>query len=112
MHYSENIDSRLPRLQLASSPSPLLLLLVPQHSPEDLPGRRLWYYVDEFDTTANPLVSSFVLFDVFLDLTRKNAVVLLKADRGCLDDKGLWHFSGLLVRNLDHSAIVDSGMRQ
>jgi len=99
-------------LQLTARLAPLLLLLVSQQPSKDLSRWRLGYLLYEFDTTDEPLILRLVLFNILLDITSDEAVILFEPNRGRLDDKGLWDFSRFLVRDLDHSAVFNRGVGQ
>jgi hypothetical protein len=52
-----------------------------------------------------------VLFDVLLDLTSEDTVVLLQTDRWRFDDKGFWYLAGLLIGDLNNGAVIYGRMR-
>lgn len=45
---------------------------------------------------------------MFLDVARYHTVALLEAYRRRLDNERLRHFACIVVRDLDHGAVVDS----
>ena len=95
-----------PLLQFAARLPPLFLLLVSEHPPENLTRGTLGNNINKLNTARNPLVLRLVIFDVFLDLSRKHPVVLFDTYRGRLDNESLGDLSGPLVGYLDNSAVV------
>ena len=66
-------------LQLATGLSPLLLLLVSQEAPQNLPRWRFGDLVDELNSACNPLVPRLVCFHVLLYVALDDTVTLLEA---------------------------------
>lgn len=50
-------------------------------------------------------MTRLVLLNVFLDVTRDHAVILLETDGATLDHKGLGHLASCIIMNRDHCAV-------
>ena len=59
-------------------------------------------------TDLKPLVPRFFPFHVFLDVAHQQAVIILKPDRGRLDDESFGQFPRSIVRDRYHSRVGHS----
>lgn len=66
-------------LDFCTSLSSLLLLLVPQKSPQDLARGTFGNNINEFYATFKPLMPGFMLLHVFLNLTSDDTIVVFEA---------------------------------
>lgn len=93
-------------LQLRALGPPGLLLLIPQHPPENLTARALRNDVDELNTALKPLMPSLVVLDVLGNCLR-HMVLGMGRGMGAPDDVGLGDFASAVVGDLDDGAVGD-----
>lgn len=99
-------DPSLPQnLQLRPLRSPTLPLLIPQQPPQNLPTGTLRNNVNKFHTTLQPLMSRLMLFDMFLNLSRYNSVIVFQAHGGRFHYKGFGDFPRRVIRDGNYGAV-------
>ena len=80
-----------------------------QNTSQNLPTGRLWYNVQNPNTTLQPLVSRLMLLNMlmncFHDIGIRNTLCFF-----ALDDKGQGYFSCALVHNANYCAVGNVGM--
>lgn len=98
------------KLQLRSSRPQSRLLLVPKQTTQDLATGTLRDGIDELDASLEPLVTSLVVLDVFLNRLDRGVVIV--ASRGRLDHNRLGDLPSRMIRHSDNSAVSHSRMGQ
>jgi hypothetical protein len=76
-------------------------------SSQDLSTCALGNYVDEFHSTYQPFMTSFVVFNMLTDGIGRGVIVL---GGWRFDNESFWHFTTPLVRYRNNSAVVDKWM--
>lgn len=91
---------------------PYLPLLVSKHSSQNLTARTLRNHIDKFHPSTQPLMLSFVLLNMLLNITDQHAVILFQAHRSRFDNESFRELSSSVIRYRDDGSIIDSEMGQ
>lgn len=100
-----HIQTQIYSSQLRALLRPSGLLLVPQHTSQDLARGTFRDDIDELHSALQPLVAGLFLLDELADLALQGDVGFFEPDFIRLHHKRFWHFAGAVVWYGNHGAV-------
>lgn len=106
-HTTPPLPSPDPHSKLRAILCSRLLLLIPQHAPQNLPAGTLGNHLDKLDAALEPLIPRLVVGDILVQRLGHVLVGAALCGGGGFHDEGFGDFARVLFGYLDHRAVRD-----